>query len=212
MQSLAIVCADVGSVAKGNFAWWSTEGQVGHLPSELAAHVAALLNASMPVALGFECPLFVPLADEERALTSARPGEGSRPWSAGAGCGALTTGLVQVAWTLQRMRESLRCTASASLSWPHFAAKGSGLFLWEAFVSGDAKSEHHASDAQAGAEAFRDSLPDPPAANSITCLGPVQSLVGAALLRTGWTDDIAVLLEPCLVLRASSRTSLRART
>jgi len=210
MQSLAIVCADVGSVAKGNFAWWSTEGPVGYLPSELAAHVAALLNVSMPVALGFECPLFVPLADEEMALTSARPGEGGRPWSAGAGCGALTTGLVQVTWTLQRIRESLRCTPSAYLSWPRFAKAASGLFLWEAFVSGDAKSEEHARDAQAGAEAFRDSLPDPPAANAVTCGGPVHSLVGAALLRTGWTDDIAVLLEPCLVLRGSSKTSFTA--
>lgn len=207
MKSLAIVCADVGSVAKGNFGWWSTEGQVGDRPSDLVAHVAALLNSSIPVALGFECPLFVPLADDEMALTSARPGEGSRPWSAGAGCGALATGLVQVTWTLQRIRESLRCTASAYLSWPRFATTAAGLFLWEAFVSGDAKSEQHVRDAQAGAEAFKDSLPDPPAANAITCCGPVHSLIGAALLRTGWTDDIEVLLEPCLVLRASSRTS-----
>lgn len=209
MQSLAIVCADVGSVAKGNFGWWSTEGQVGHRPSELVAHVAALLNSSIPVALGFECPLFVPLADDEMALTSARPGEGSRPWSAGAGCGALTTGLVQVTWTLQRIRDSLRRSPSAYLSWSRFATTADGLFLWEAFVSGAAKSDQHVHDAQAGAEAFRDALPDPPAANAITCYGPVHSLIGAALLRTGWTDDIAVLLEPCMVLRASAGPSCR---
>jgi hypothetical protein len=36
---------------------------------------------------------------------------------------------------------------------------------------------------------------------------PHLSLVGAALLWSGLTDDLALLTEPCLVLRASPRTA-----
>lgn len=40
-------------------------------------------------------------------LTSSRQGEGSRAWSAGAGCGALATGLTETLWVLEYIfRES----------------------------------------------------------------------------------------------------------
>jgi hypothetical protein len=38
--------------------------------------IAADLNAGHHVALGFECPLFVPVSEDPNGLTSARPGEG----------------------------------------------------------------------------------------------------------------------------------------
>lgn len=50
MQNLAVVCADIGSVARGNFGWWSSSGEGGTLPSTLFAHVATALNAGKPVA------------------------------------------------------------------------------------------------------------------------------------------------------------------
>jgi hypothetical protein len=165
-------------------------------------HVAEELDAGRPVALGFECPLFIPLRDDEAALTSGRPGEDSRPWSAGAGSGALAVGLVQVAWTLQEVRHLCSIEHLASLSWDQFASSRSGLFLWEAFVSGPAKSGSHVGDAEAAVRAFCGSLPDPRAANAISCSSSVYSLVGSALLRTGWRHDIEVLKEPCLVIRA----------
>jgi hypothetical protein len=204
MPTPVIACADVGSVAKGNFGWWSSENQGGLKPSGLVEHVADLLNRGRTVALGFECPLFVPLAENELHLTSARPGEGTRAWSAGAGCGALATGIVQATWVLGEVRRRLSHALPAHLSWPQFVAAASGLFLWEAFVTGTAKRASHAEDAKAGATAFMRSLPDPPAANAVVCLGAVHSLIGAALLRTGWTSNIAVLEQPCLVLRASA--------
>jgi hypothetical protein len=202
MSPIATVCADIGSAAKGNFGWWSSAGSSGDRPSGLATHVAGLLNDGTPVALGFECPLFVPLVASEMQLTSARPGEGSRAWSAGAGCGALATGLVQVVWVLEQVRLSLRMPALAHLAWPTFVAANSGLFLWEAFVSGSAKFSTHPRDAQAGAEAFLASLPDPTLANAVACDSPVYSLVGAALLRSGWSEDTSLLHKACLVLRA----------
>jgi len=46
----------------------------------LADAVTDDLDAGLPVALGFECPLFVPVPDEAELLGSAREGDGNRPW------------------------------------------------------------------------------------------------------------------------------------
>jgi len=79
-------------------------------------------------------------------LGQARQGETvdgrSRPWSAGAGSGALATGLVQMAWVLELAGEA-------------------DLFVWEAFVSGTGKPvpagiTQHAADAAAAADTFAD--------------------------------------------------------
>jgi hypothetical protein len=199
-----VVCADIGSVNAGNFGWWSSAGESGTTPTGLADYVASELARSTRVALGFECPLFVPLVEDEARLTGARPGEGSRAWSAGAGCGALTTGLVQVAWVLRAIRRQLVQAPRAFLAWPEFAGTASGLFLWEAFVSAGAKRGSHIADAQAGGQAFMRALPNPVTANAVVCESSVYSLVGAAMLRTGWSSDLGILDQPCLVLRGGS--------
>ncbi len=197
-----VVCADVGSVAKGNFGWWASTGDSGDRPSTLSRFIANSLSKGEAVAVGFECPLFVPLHDDETRLTSARPGEGSRAWSAGAGCGALATGLVQVAWILSAIRRELQSDVPAFLNWVDFVTEQGGLFIWEAFVSGASKGSSHISDARLGAQAFYKSLPNPEQANAVTCTGSIYSLVGAALLRSGWNSDTSVLEQACLVVKA----------
>ena len=59
----------------------------------------------------------------------------------------------------------------------------------------------HARDAKLAVEAFLHALPDVNRVNAIH-EDEVQSLVGAALLRSCWTNDIGILAEPCLVIRA----------
>lgn len=199
---LLIVCADIGSVARGNFGWWTSDGEGGVLPSELSKIVASAIQSNRPVALGFECPLFIPLNNDETKLTCARAGEGNRPWSAGAGCGALTTGLAQVAWVLRAIKQPLDPVCSAYLDWREFCAASRGLFLWEAFVSAKAKASSHVKDAEVAVKAFAASLPDPVVRNAVWCKPPVHSLIGAAMLRTGWSTNVAVLEQPCLVLKA----------
>jgi len=164
--------------------------------------VAERLNAGCPVALGFECPLFVPLYADEMRLTNARPGEGSRPWSAGAGCGALATGIVQSTWVLQEIRGLLVAPLAAYCDWENFDQSGSGLLIWEAFVSGIGKAEGHVADARAAAVAFAAAMPDPRKLNVVQCESPVISLIGAALIRSGWSDDQSLLWQPCLVISA----------
>ncbi len=206
-NTLLTACADIGSVAAGNFGWWSSDGDSGREPSTLAASISAALNGDQPVALGFECPLFVPLTEDELLLTRARPGEGSRAWSAGAGCGALATGLVQVAWVLRTIHASLKSPRVAHLDWEAFTKAQSGLFLWEAFVTGAAKSSTHVADAQAAGEAFIQSLPNPGAINAVICSTPVYSLIGAAMLRTGWSRSPEVLSQACLVIKVSANAA-----
>ena len=202
MRNLAVVCADIGSTARGNFGWWSSAGCEGTLPSTLASHVADRLNAGCPVALGFECPLFIPLSSDEMRLTNARPGEGSRPWSAGAGCGALATGIVQSTWVLQEIRCLLDKPRTAYCDWEDFVQSGSDLLIWEAFVSGKGKAEGHVADARAAVAAFEAALPDPRDSNTVRCESPVISLIGAALIRSGWSQDQGLLEQPCLVVSA----------
>lgn len=203
MENLAVVCADIGSVAKRRFAWWESEDMHGRDPSSLAARVGALLNEEIPVALGFESPLYVPLPEDENLLAKARPIDGNRAWSAGAGCGALATGLVQVAWVLESIRRHTAVKVpTAYLNWDEFACAQRGLLLWEAFVSGASKKGNHLTDAQAGAAAFAEQLSVHGRPFAEPGEPTVFSLVGAALLRTGWTTDVGVLSQSCPVVRA----------
>jgi hypothetical protein len=199
MDRLLIACADVGSVSNGNFGWADSDGFEGNKPSGLVSRVAAALAAGRPVALGFECPLFVPLPEAEDQLGKGRIGEGSRAWSAGAGCGALATGLVQATWTLAEIRKQCPPSCRAHLAWDGFEAAGCDLLVWEAFVSGANKGSGHIADARLAVEAFAARLPRPE--TEIQAINPM-SLAGFALLRAGWPIEIDVLNLPCLVIKA----------
>ena len=208
MPSLIIHCADIGSVAKGNFGWarFDCADQptctVGQDITDFADAIASDLNANHPIALGFECPLFVPVPDDPKRLTSARTGEGNRPWSAGAGAGSLATGLTETIWILTRIQRQLKLPTPIHLRWTPFQQTRVGLFIWEAFVSGDAKSDTHHGDAEFAVNQFFASLPDPEAHNAITCAN-ARSLIGAALLQSGMSDDLTLLHQQCLVVRVT---------
>jgi hypothetical protein len=207
MDGLTVFCADVGSVKNGNFSWArgaSEEGPVlehdSSSPEHLADAVADELHAGHPVALGFECPLFVPVPAAALALGAARIGEGNRAWSAGAGTGALATGLVQAAWVLAAIKT--RCPdGRLHLTWPAFAAEQRGLLLWEAFVTAEAKGATHFDDATIAVEAFIAALPDPTSSSTITAERPL-SLAGAVGLWSGWLQDPRALHDSPLVIRA----------
>jgi hypothetical protein len=100
-----IYACDCGSPRKGNFAWTTVlpdgspqgSADIDRLVEDLARD----LNSGYSVALGFEAPLFVPVPVGACSIGRARQGEGNRPFSAGAGCGALVVGLQEVAWVLR---------------------------------------------------------------------------------------------------------------
>lgn len=201
----SIYCADIGSVAKNNFGWAATRADGteadGTSIEEFARRIGISLNEGEPVALGFECPLSVPVPAEPRLLTAARPGEGSRPWSAGAGAAALATGLTEVVWVLRAVRAQLTREVTSFLHWPDAGLAAGQLFLWEAFVTGEAKLRSHADDARVAVAAFQRALPDPRLHNVVT-VADAYSLAGAALLRTGWSRDATILSVAPIVIRA----------
>jgi len=215
-----IYCADIGSIPNRRFGWARSAADEKAIERhrggteivELLDGLADDIAAGHGVALGFECPLFVPVPNQPLRLGMARPGESNRSWSAGAGAGAMATGIVQVAWILSGLRVR-RPNAKAYLDWAEFAAVGCGLFLWEAFVTGPAKAATHVDDATVAVAAFRGCLPDPRARNAVSAERPL-SLLGAALLWSGWSSDADLLHTPCLVIRAAppSRTSPRAQS
>ena len=204
---MMICCADIGSVANGKFGWAGHPAEPdGQAPSgrdmeKFAEFVARGLAVHKRVSLGFECPLWIPVADEPSRLTRARPGEGNRAWSAGAGSTSLSTGLAQVVWILDRIRRQSEET-EVFLDWKCFQRSQSGLFIWEAFVTGGAKGGSDPEDAMAGVNAFRRTLPDPELKNAVRRESRVRSLIGAALLWSRWSTDTRLLHEPCLVIRA----------
>jgi hypothetical protein len=212
VERLFIYCADVGSIKQGNFGWAREAVPAGEIEqhrggTEIVDLVDALaddLAAGVPVALGFECPLFVPVPQDPFRLGAARPGEGTRPWSAGAGTGALTTGLVQAAWLLAELRKR-RPDDQVYLDWAEFDAAQGGLFLWEAFVTEKAKAVTHVDDATVAVACFAAALPDPRSASAVTAERPL-SLVGAAALWASWSQDVELLRAPCLVLKAAAES------
>jgi hypothetical protein len=210
-MGLVLHCADIGSVARGNFGWArlaaddpSASCSTGSDIRLFADIIAADLDAGHRVAVGFECPLFVPVPDTPKGLTSARPGEADRAWSAGAGAGSLATGLTETVWILDRVRRRVRSPHAAHTRWQPFQS-GGGLFLWEAFVTKAAKADTHHGDAELAVLSFRDSLPAPEAQNAIIPAGRVRSLIGAAVLQAGWASELAWLAAPCIVIRVRPR-------
>jgi hypothetical protein len=162
-----------------------------------------------PVALGFEAPMWIPTRLEPARLTSARKGEAgpglaSRPFSASAGATALVTGMVVVNYVMRRLRE-LVPTGKAHLDW-HVAPKDAyELLVWEAFVTNQKKHHdaRHVEDAKLAVAAFLAGMRYPDTFESSVIEPDCLSLLGAALLKAGWTADLGVLNTPCLVVRTS---------
>ncbi len=204
---LLIACADIGSVRTGRFGWAARDDDGswhdGDEPETLAQLVSATLRSGSQVALGFECPLFVPVSRDPNRLTSARTGEGNRPWSAGAGAGVLATGLTEVVWILRRIRE-LAPDASAVDLWDVFHRMGADVLLWEAFVTSGAKGADHRADARIAVEEFGRRAAAGNVTSDVTCEHPF-SLLAAAMLTTGWSDHVPLLATSCIVVRAAEQ-------
>lgn len=79
-----------------------------------------------------------------------------------------------------------------------------GYFVWEAFVTGEAKSKcqdktkRHIDDARRACDEFIERLPDPTSECVEEPTEPIRSLIGGALL---WSDEPALLRTGCLVVR-----------
>ena len=69
-------------------------------------------------------------------------------------------------------------------------------------MTGKAKTGSDKADAMAAVKAFRRALCDPVPKSAVKPEFRTRSLIGAALLWAGWSTDIRLLHEPCLVIQA----------
>lgn len=200
---IAIGVVDVGSPRGGKLGWAVlSPGEPPRLGKDLAAFVQVVtaLGAVHPLAIGFEAPLFIPTPAEALKILSARKGEGARPWSAGAGAAVTTAALAVVTYTLAGLRLGLS-QAKASTHLAGLPVRPGDTFFFEAFVTAAAKGDDHADDAFIAAREIQALLAGDRPYRSAIDEPEVFSLLGASLLRTGWSTDLEVLSAPCLVVK-----------
>lgn len=173
--------------------------------------IAQDMRASLPVALGFEAPLFLPVAAVVADLTRARRGEPG-PWSFGAGAYVTTVAIPLMALTLQHIRTSLPVAPAVTLDPSRWLApdpSAPNLLLWEAYIWGSAHSRARneadlRADVQDAATALRAFIEweraESRQPSEVTAHDPI-STAGAAVLWAGLDDDIALLHRQTLVLR-----------
>jgi hypothetical protein len=125
----------------------------------------------------------------------------------GAGSGALTTGLVQMAWVLQRL-VTLEGPVTATTQPQRWFDGDINLLLWEAFVSGPAKPipgevSQHAADAAAAAATFADRWSSEASTGSDVVCAPNGSfnLAASAALYAGVDINPQEIRLPVVVLR-----------
>jgi len=208
MINLIVWAADIGSVRRNRFGWCRASRQQESIDTTIGTDILAFargvaddLSDSKKIAIGFECPLFIPVADNPLCLTSARQGEGNRAWSAGAGAAVLATGLAECVWIFEKIRLLTDVPIQPTFSWEKLLSQEANLFIWEAFVSGSSKASSHWGDAETATRTFWAGYPEIAKANAVTAQNP-YSLVGAALLRSGLTTDLSVLSEQCIVIKS----------
>jgi hypothetical protein len=217
-----VVAVDIGSVVPpSKFAWAAFDAPERDLvkhgedpASAVSALVPGLLAGAQAVLL-LEAPMSVPVPggqlDAWRGLGKARHGERNRPWSAGAGTGALATGLAQGAWMLRQLAvlvPGLTVTTQSG-SWQPGDAQ---LLLAEAFITAAGKPEplpagQNAADAAAAALALLEMLDSPATLTSSVRCSPQESLnlLAAMTLWAGLRIDPAELQAEVLVVAARPR-------
>jgi hypothetical protein len=203
MRSIIVYAADAGSITQGNFGW-ARVSTIGALDEEtcvmrLRDSLVADLSAGHAVALGFECPLFLPVPRHSSELGKARPGEGKHSFSA---CAAIA-GWVELAWVLRELKQVLPLLRG-TLSWYDITENTADVLLWEAFISGTDKRGTHSADAAAAAKAMSEHLSAGEPASSIRADLPL-SVAGALLLWAGLSSDLNLLHRSVPVVRAFHR-------
>lgn len=203
---MRVAVIDVGSPKNLGWAIDGPDQEGDDLDTAVKA-IASALRAG-PVALGFEAPQFTPMRNDLRMLTRARTGEGSRPFSAGAGASVLVTSLVVVPYTLECLRSEIP-NGKATFDWKRKPRGRGHLLLWEAFVTNQNSKapQRHKQDARRAVLDFRERMSDPASVESDVTAPQAFNLLGAALLRTGWSTDLSFLSAPCLVVRSAARAA-----
>jgi hypothetical protein len=89
-----------------------------------------------------------------------------------------------------------------SLDWSDFVATKGNVLLWEAFVSDKSKGEDHIADAVLAVDELLRRTETGQLNTDVTAENPF-SLIGAAMIRAGWTANTNLLHKMCVVIKVS---------
>ncbi len=201
-------CAVIDIGTPGKSLGWAAVDHGGHMVDGTDVDVCIdVLSEALrlgPVALGFEAPMWIPTRLQPARLTSARQGESgpglaSRPFSASAGATVLVTGMVVVTYVMRRLRE-FAPAALVHFDWQNLSTEPGQLLVTNQKKSHDAR---HVEDAKLALAAFLLGMQNPRTFRSSVEEPDCLNLLGAALLKAGWTTDVGVLSTPCLVVRTN---------
>ena len=213
MKRIVYAC-DIGSTRKKKFAWARVDlagrfrPQLDNKIDTLVEHLTKDLADGSSVALGFEAPLFMPIPPKSNDLSHGRMGEGNRSLFAPAGASVSTLAIHQTAFILKGILDSGRMhNLTVDLSEWRASKKRPCLFLWEAFVSGDAhvQNGHDHHDAATAAKYFVRYHDDPKFKSDVNTDHECLSMIGAVAIWSGWTNDVEILKKKCLVFRPKKK-------
>jgi hypothetical protein len=198
-ESLYVAVVDVGNLT--NLGWVVEGLSINKSGTDIDSCIESLASAMKMgfLALGFEAPMFVPYGRKRCDLDKARKGEGDRSFAAAPGACVLTKALVIVSYIL----EGLRCRAkdaAPTFKWREPLSERD-LLLFEAFVAHVGGSVGHVDCARLALKRFPKEWKKGASFESDVMEPCTLNLLGAMLLRTGWTRDLTMLSEPCLVVR-----------
>lgn len=203
---MKIYAVDIGSElsSKGrkNFAWACSDGRHGTTLSDFSDHLLSDLSSSFQISIGFECPLYFDAFDEK--VNRQRLIDNGSSWTSSVGATSFATGLSQIYWILNSI-----VTANANVNIKILTDRNAiddtvDIYIWEAFVTGAAKSEansnRHLEDCKTALAHYicvsDEELVDDNK-NDRECV----SLIGALLLRVKKDISPSVLSERPLVFR-----------
>ncbi len=209
-----IACVDVGSPKAGSVGWAIRDKDTVQTGQDLYGLMDALMPAIQrhrKMALGFECPLYIPLRESPKEMTKCRRGE-RLAWSTGAGATVLSIGLAQVHWVLTELIKHGMPKNRGTTQWASWSEGDSTLLLWEAYITqndgieipvdGIRGNTAHERDAAAGTWAMWHKLQREPVLSSDFGDEKVLSLIGMQLLATDQSKNTELLYAPCVVLKA----------
>jgi hypothetical protein len=212
VHALVVACLDVGSATNTGWAVLS-DGRLrtGTDIETFAVKLVEELRMGRSIALGFECPLYVPVRANPVDLLQQREGERGRPWSASAGATVLVAGLAQIRWLMSKLKQEYS-TLRGTTRWSQLIDGESQLLLWEAFVSSEGSLSTvpavvldrsvHERDAAIAVEAFFERVcADAAPESDLMGDGSALSLAGVQLIAAHLTEDLSLLHETCTVVK-----------
>jgi len=214
-KELVIYCFDVGSYESiGWYRWLNPSLNSGGSDIDiLINHIQEDLKTDKIVALGFECPIFIPTVTNKKNLLKARKGDSvegqSRPWSAGAGAIVSVAGLQESLYIFNKLMSysvEFNIPILPTFNKDDLYKCQNNLLIWEALISGTSKqlltgASSHEADAFYACKLFYDRFTQLDSNITTNNNEEYFTIIGASLLRSGLSNDINIMKEKCIAIK-----------